>query len=132
MRWKKKSEKFSLSQNFKLHLTFSGDNTEALVISKRLKLPQDDRTDINFLVLIRMYSKVLKVLWISYKKCFQSFQEETVVGCPCLIVSIVSTFIDFIDFYVDATENLRKSEIFWLGQTCAKLYTLLTLISTRV
>ena len=24
MRWKKKSEKFSLSQNFKLHLTFSG------------------------------------------------------------------------------------------------------------
>ena len=54
------------------------------------------------------------------------------MGCPCLIVSIVSTIIDFIDFYVDATENLRKSEIFWLGQTCAKLYTLLTLISTSL
>ena len=34
---------------------FREDNTEALVISKRFKLPWDDRTDINFKVPIRMY-----------------------------------------------------------------------------
>ena len=52
MRWQEESEKFSLLLSSKI---FREDNTEALAISKRLKLPSDDRTDINFKAPIRMY-----------------------------------------------------------------------------
>ena len=45
MRQREESEKFLLSYSFKLHLKFSGNKTEARVISKTLKLPYDDRTD---------------------------------------------------------------------------------------
>ena len=42
--------------------------TEALVISKRLKFSQDDRTDINFIGCLECISKDLKVLSIVFKK----------------------------------------------------------------
>ena len=44
------------------------NNTEALVISKRFKLPKDHRTDISFLApLIEYISSDLKVLLIAQK-----------------------------------------------------------------
>ena len=55
MQCRKESEKLSLSENFQLLLNFQENNTEALVTSKRLKLPLDDRTDINFLAPLRIH-----------------------------------------------------------------------------
>ena len=55
MRWREESEKFSPSSHVKLHLMFSGNNTEALVIWKVLNFPKDDRTDTNFIAPLRMH-----------------------------------------------------------------------------
>ena len=52
MCWRKESVKF-LTLN--CILNFRGNNTEALVISRRLKFPQDDRTDTHFIAPLRMH-----------------------------------------------------------------------------
>ena len=46
----KETKKFSLSSKI-----FGKNNIEALVISKRLKLPKDDRTDSNFIAPVRIH-----------------------------------------------------------------------------
>ena len=43
------------------------NNTEALVISKRLEFPQGDRVGTNFISPTRCISRDLKVLWIAEK-----------------------------------------------------------------
>ena len=47
MWWREELENASFSQYVQFHLKFLGKYTQALVISKRLKFPQDDRTDTN-------------------------------------------------------------------------------------
>ena len=39
MRWREKSEKLLILQNFELQLNFQQNNSETVVISERLKLP---------------------------------------------------------------------------------------------
>ena len=39
MRWREESEKLLILQNFELQLNFQQNNSETVVISKRLKLP---------------------------------------------------------------------------------------------
>ena len=55
MWWKEGYEKFSFSKYVKLHLNFSRNKTEALVILKRLKCPWDDRRDANFIAPLRIH-----------------------------------------------------------------------------
>ena len=58
MRWRKEPEKF-LIQSFRSVLDciyyFWENNTDALVISKRHELPQDDRTNTNLKAPLKMH-----------------------------------------------------------------------------
>ena len=60
------------------------------MISKRLKFPQDDRTDASFIVPQSMHFQRSKSALDSLKKCSQCIQEESVVGCPCFKLSIAT------------------------------------------
>ena len=51
MRWKDETENYF----FRKSLNFRENDTEALEISKRLKLTQDDQTDINFIAPLRVH-----------------------------------------------------------------------------
>ena len=51
MRWRDETENYF----FRKSLNFRENDTEALEISKRLKLTQDDQTDINFIAPLRIH-----------------------------------------------------------------------------
>ena len=61
---------------------FRGNNTQALVISERLKLPQDDRTDTNFIGLLRMHFQRSKSTLDSLKSVFNVFRRKPPLGAP--------------------------------------------------
>ena len=82
MSWREESEKFSLSFNGKLHLNFWENHTEALVISKRLKLPWDDRTDTNLIARLRMHFYTSKSTLGSLKSVLNEFRGKSSLGAP--------------------------------------------------
>ena len=55
---------------------FWENNTEALVISKRLKFPQDDRTDTNFIAPLRMHLYRSKITLDRLKRFFNAFRRN--------------------------------------------------------
>ena len=61
---------------------FRENNTQALVISERLKLPQDDRTDTNFMGLLRMHFQRSKSTLDSLKSVFNVFRRKQPLGAP--------------------------------------------------
>ena len=79
---------------------FRENKPEALVISKRLKFPQNDRTDTNFIAPLKCTSRDLKVLWIALE-VFSVYSGGSVVGCPLDIPDLSSSFIFYSDI-VDA------------------------------
>ena len=62
------------------HSNFRENNTQALVISERLKLPQDDRTDTNFMGLLRMHFQRSKSTLDSLKSVFNVFRRKQPLG----------------------------------------------------
>ena len=64
------------------HSNFRENNTQALVISERLKLPQDDRTDTNFMGLLRMHFQRSKSTLDSLKSVFNVFRRKPLLGAP--------------------------------------------------
>ena len=61
---------------------FQENNTEALVISKELKFPLDDRTDTNFKVLLRMHFLRPRRTLDSLKSVFNVFRRKLSLGGP--------------------------------------------------
>ena len=71
-------EALNCTQNFRKN------NTEALVISKRLKFPQDDRTDKNVVALLRMHFQIFKNTLDSLKSDFNIFWRKLSLGVPVI------------------------------------------------
>ena len=67
-------------------IQFQKNNNEALVISKRLKFPQDDRTDKNFVAPLRMHFQRSKTTLDSLKKVFILFWRKQSLDAPEIIV----------------------------------------------
>ena len=57
-------------------------NTEALVISKSLKFPKDDRTDTNFIAPLRMHFQRSKSTLDSLKRLFNAFRRKLSLVAP--------------------------------------------------
>ena len=72
MRWRKKIRKI---RNFE-KLKSPGNNTEAPVISKRLKFPLDDRTGTSFIAPLRMHLWRSKSTLDSLKRVFDVFRKK--------------------------------------------------------
>ena len=74
---------------------FPENNTEALVISKGLKFPKDDRTDTNFVVTLRIdLQRSSKSTLDSLKSVFYVFRRKPSLGVPvascCFAYCIIS------------------------------------------
>ena len=73
-----------------LHLQFSGKNTEAFL--KRLKLPQYDRTDTNFIVPLKMYFQRSKSILHGLKRVFNAFRRKPSLGAPVQDIWLVYSY----------------------------------------
>ena len=81
MRCREESEKnYHFRKTLNCNKNFRGNNTEALVISKRLKLPQDDRKDINFLAPLRIHFQRSKSTLDSLKSVLKAFRRKPSLG----------------------------------------------------
>ena len=72
-------------------LSFRKINTEAPVISKRLKFPQDERTDTNFIAPLRMHFQTSKRYSRQPKMCYQCIME----GVPDTMDSQRQVFVSY-------------------------------------
>ena len=85
MQWREKSENVTLLLYTSNCIeNFRENNTKALVISNGLKFPQDDRTDSNFIALLKMHfytSKIESTLG-SLKSVINALLRKPSLGAP--------------------------------------------------
>ena len=83
---------FHFRKTFSCIQNFREINTKALVISKSLKFPQDDRTDTNFVARLRMHFERSKSTLDSLKRLFNAFRRITVIGCPLILNNLTKDY----------------------------------------
>ena len=81
-------------------------NTETLVISKRLKFPQD-RTDISFIAPVKMHFLRSKSALDSLKRVFNVFGRKLSLGAPSRCQTKKNNSVTLINL-------LPKSEVFYI------------------
>ena len=67
---------------------FRESNTQGLEISKRVKFPQDDRTDTKFTVPLRMLFQRSKSILDRLKSVFNAFRRKPSLGAPVMTVAV--------------------------------------------